>query len=138
MKVLALYMKLADSMCRSEADKFAMIFIDDIWIDSSHKGSMKDICDNCWSCCEERSDMEDLPNASLFWESSPPGYGIMKVSFEEKPGKAGPARNWRAPKMPIKIRQFPGLIENYRMPVENSSKAELPFAQLIREGRLYD
>ncbi|GJZ39752.1 putative reverse transcriptase domain-containing protein [Tanacetum coccineum] len=112
----AVFMDLMNRVCKPYLDRFVIVFIDDILINSKsrkeHKGHLR---------------------------------LILKLLKEEKfegihvdPAKIESIKDWASPKTPTEIRQFLGLAGYYRRFIKGFSKIARPMTKLTQKSMKFD
>ncbi|KAJ9561603.1 LOW QUALITY PROTEIN: hypothetical protein OSB04_006763 [Centaurea solstitialis] len=119
-------------------DKFVIVFIDDILINSRSKEEHEQ---------HLRLMMELLKTEDLYAKFSKNEFWIREVHFlghvvnkegiHVDPAKIEAIKKWEAPKTPAEIRQFLGLAGYYRRFITNFSKIAQPLTMLTQKDRKF-
>ncbi|KAI3740183.1 hypothetical protein L2E82_30605 [Cichorium intybus] len=128
-------MDLMNRVCRPYLDKFVIVFIDDILINSRSKEEHSQ---------HLRQVLETLRAEKLYTKFSKCKFWLRKVDFlghvvskegiHVDPSKIKAIENWKAPRTPTEIRQFLGLAGYYRRFIKNFSKIAKPLTALTQKG----
>ncbi|GJQ89784.1 putative reverse transcriptase domain-containing protein [Tanacetum coccineum] len=132
-------MDLMNRVCKPYLDKFVIVFIDDILINSKdkkeHEKHLKAI-------------LELLKKEKLYAKFSKCEFWIPKVQFlghvidsrgiHVDPAKIESIKYWASPKTPTEIRQFLGLAGYYRRFIEGFSKIAKSMTKLTQKGIKFD
>nr|GEU66197.1 putative reverse transcriptase domain-containing protein [Tanacetum cinerariifolium] len=113
---LAVFMDLINHVCKPYLDKFVIVFIDDILINSKNK-------------------KEHEEHLKVILEL------LKKEEFQGihvDPAKIESIKDWASPKTPTKIRQFLGLAGYYRRFIEGFSKISKSMTKLTQKGIKFD
>nr|GFB82290.1 putative reverse transcriptase domain-containing protein [Tanacetum cinerariifolium] len=130
----AVFMDLMNRVCKPYLDKFVIVFIDDILINSKdekeHEEHLKTI-------------LELFKKEELYAKFSKCEFWIPRVQFlghvidsqgiHVDPAKIESVKEWASPKSPTKIPQFLGLARYYRRFIEGFSKIAKPMTKLTQK-----
>ncbi|GJX09016.1 putative nucleotidyltransferase, ribonuclease H [Tanacetum coccineum] len=119
----AIFMDLMNRVCRPYLDKFVIMFIDDILINSkAQEEHVKHL----------RLVFELLKKEKLYAKFSKCEFWLREVQFlrhvingngiHVDPSKIEAVKNWKAPRTPMEVRSFLGLAGYYRRFIKNFSK----------------
>nr|GEZ86807.1 putative reverse transcriptase domain-containing protein [Tanacetum cinerariifolium] len=128
------FIDLINRVCKPYLDKFVIVFIDDILINSKdekeHEEHLKAI-------------LKLLKKEELYAKFSKCEFWIPKVQFlghvidsqgiYVDPAKIEYVKDWASPKSPTEIRQFLGLAGYYRIFIEGFSKIAKPMTKLTQK-----
>ncbi|GJU59099.1 putative reverse transcriptase domain-containing protein, partial [Tanacetum coccineum] len=135
----AIFMSLMNRVCRPYLDKFVIVFIDDILIYSK---SQEEHVEHL------RLVLELLKKEKLYAKFSKCEFWLRKVKFlghvingngiHVDPSKIEVVKNWKAPRTPIEVRSFLGLVGYYRRFIENFSKIAKSLTILTQKSKTFD
>nr|GFB35117.1 putative reverse transcriptase domain-containing protein [Tanacetum cinerariifolium] len=127
------FIDLMNWVCKPYLDKFMIVFIDDILINSKDEKEHEE---------HLRQILELLKKKELYAKISKCEFWIPKVQFlshvidsqgiHVDPAKIESVKNWTSPNSPTEIRQFLGLAGYYRRFVEGFSKVAKPMTKLTQ------
>ncbi|GJS15713.1 putative reverse transcriptase domain-containing protein [Tanacetum coccineum] len=130
----AVFMDFMNRVCKPYLDKFVIVFIDDILINSKNKQEHEE---------HLKLILELLKKEELYAKFSKCEFWIPKVHFlghvidsqgiHVDPAKIESIKDWASPKSPMEIRQFLGLAGYYRRFIEEFSKIAKPMTKLTQK-----
>ncbi|GJZ60632.1 putative reverse transcriptase domain-containing protein [Tanacetum coccineum] len=133
------FMDLMNRVCKPYLDKFMIVFIDDILINSKSKQEHED---------HLKLILEFLKNEELYAKFSKYEFWIPKVQFLDyvidsqgirvDPAKIESIKDWASPKTPTEIGQFLGLAGYYRRFIEGFSKIAKSMTKLTQKKVKFD
>nr|GEZ94361.1 putative reverse transcriptase domain-containing protein [Tanacetum cinerariifolium] len=133
------FMDLMNRVCKPYLDKFVIVFIDDILINSKNEKEHKE---------HLKAILELLKEEKLYANFSKCEFWIPKVQFlghvidsqgiHVDPAKIESIKDWASPKTPTEIRQFLGLAGYYRRFIEGFSKIAKSMTKLTQKGINFD
>nr|GFB73036.1 putative reverse transcriptase domain-containing protein [Tanacetum cinerariifolium] len=128
------FMDLMKRVCKPYLDKFLIVFIDDILINSKDEKEHEE---------HLRQILELLKKEELYAKFSKCEFWIPKVQFlghvidsqgiHVDPAKTESVKDWASPKSPTEIRQFLGLAGYYQRFIEGFSKIAKPMTKLTQK-----
>nr|GEV98237.1 putative reverse transcriptase domain-containing protein [Tanacetum cinerariifolium] len=134
----AIFMDLMNHVCKPYLDKFVIVFIDDILIDSRNKEEYAN---------HLRIILELLREEKLYVKFSKCDFCISIVQFlrhlidsqglHVDPAKIEAVKNWASHTTPIEIRQFLGLTGYYRRFIKDFSKIAKSLTELTQKNKKY-
>nr|GEW17046.1 putative reverse transcriptase domain-containing protein [Tanacetum cinerariifolium] len=135
----AVFMDLINRVCKPYLDKFVIVFFDDILIYSKNKEDHEE---------HLKTILELLKNEKLYAKFSKCDFWLEYVHFlgyvidsdgvHIDPTKVEAIRNWSAPTMPTKVRQFLGLAGYYRRFIEGFLLISKPLSKLTQKNKKYE
>nr|GFC09133.1 putative reverse transcriptase domain-containing protein [Tanacetum cinerariifolium] len=127
------FMDLMNRVCKPYLDKFVIVFINDILINSKDEKEHEE---------HLRRILELLKKKELYAKFSKCEFWIPKLQFlghvidsqgiHVNPDKIESVKDWTSPKSPTKIRQFLELAGYYRRFIEGFSKIAKPMTKLTQ------
>ncbi|GJS63258.1 putative reverse transcriptase domain-containing protein [Tanacetum coccineum] len=135
----AVFMDLMNRVCKMYIDKFVIVFIDDILVyskdEEEHGKHLKII-------------LELLKKERLYAKFSKCDFWLDLVQFlghvidrngvHVDPAKIKAIKNWDAPTTPTEVRQFLGLVGNYRRFIQDFSLISKPLTKLTQKDKKYE
>ncbi|GJS14476.1 putative reverse transcriptase domain-containing protein [Tanacetum coccineum] len=128
------FMDLMNRVCKPYLDKFVIVFIDDILMNSKNKQEHEE---------HLKLILELLKKEELYAKFSKCEFWIPKVHFlghvidsqgiHVDPTKIESIKGWASPKSPTEIRQFLGLVGYYRRFIEGFWKIAKPMTKLTQK-----
>ena len=135
----AVFMDLMNRVCKPYLDKFVIVFIDDILIDSKSEKEHEE---------HLRLILELLRKEKLYAKFSKCEFLIPTVQFlghvidrqgvHVDPAKIEAIKDWAAPTTPTEVHQFLGLAGYYRRFIEGFSKIAKPLTKLTQKSVKYE
>ncbi|KAI3742503.1 hypothetical protein L1987_60187 [Smallanthus sonchifolius] len=133
------FIDLMNRVYKPYLDKFVIVFIDDILIYSKTKADHEQ---------HLRLVLDLLRKEQLYAKFSKCEFWLKEVQFlghivndkgiHVDPAKIETIKNWNAPKTPIEVRSFLGLVGYYRRFISNFSKIAVPLTALTHKGKTYE
>ncbi|GJZ13752.1 putative reverse transcriptase domain-containing protein [Tanacetum coccineum] len=134
----AVFMDLMNRVCKPYLDKFVIMFIDDILVYSKDK---EDHGKNLKIILEllKKDRLYAKFSQCDFWLDSVQllGHVIDRNGVHVDPAKIKAIRNWDAPTMPTKVRQFLGLAGYYQSFIEGFYLISKPLTKLTQKDKKY-
>ncbi|GJT43896.1 reverse transcriptase domain-containing protein [Tanacetum coccineum] len=135
----AVFMDLMNRVCKPYLDKFVIVFIDDILINSKTKEDHEN---------HLRLMLDLLRMEKLYAKFSKCEFWLQEVHFlghvvnhdgiHVDPSKIEAVKSWKAPTTPSEVRSFLGLAGYYRRFIENFSKIAKPLTSLTQKNQKYE
>ncbi|GJZ92343.1 putative reverse transcriptase domain-containing protein [Tanacetum coccineum] len=135
----SVFMDVMNRVCRPYLDKFVIVFIDDILIYSKTREEHVE---------HLRLVLELLNKEKLYAKFSKCEFWLREVQFlghvingngiHVDPSKIEVVKNWKAPRTPIEVRSFLGLVGYYRRFIENFSKIANSLTILTQKCKTFD
>ncbi|GJX86922.1 putative reverse transcriptase domain-containing protein [Tanacetum coccineum] len=119
----SIFMDLMNRVCRPYLDKFVIVFIDDILIYSKTQEEHVEHLRLVLGLLKKEKLYTKFSKCE-FWlrEVQFLGHVIIGNGIHVDPSKIEAVKNWKAPRTPIEVRSFLGLVGYYRRFIENFSK----------------
>ncbi|GJY98674.1 putative reverse transcriptase domain-containing protein [Tanacetum coccineum] len=134
----AVFLDLMNRVCKPYLDRFVIVFIDGILIYSRNKQEHEN---------HLRIILELLKKEKLYTKFSKYDFWIGNMQFlwhvidsqgiHVDPAKIDAGQNWESPTTPTEVRQFLGLVGNYRRFIKGFSKIVKPLTELTQKNKKY-
>jgi hypothetical protein len=135
---LAHFMYLMNSVFMPELDKFVMVFIDNILVDSKnmeeHEEYLRIMLQRLWE-----HQLYAKFSKCVFWIDEVPflGHVISSKGIGVDPGKVQDVLDWKPPTSITQVCSFLGLANYYQRFILNFSKITKPITELLKKGTKY-